>query len=74
MTTVTDFMSRLKTFVEEIGCDGATTAAHKYPSEVRFRDDDGNWYRLLDIEPRTHMGCGCWTGIEFVIQKESDND
>lgn len=72
--TVTEFMERLKTFIDEIGCDGKTTAAHKYPSVVRFRDVDGGWLRIIDIEPQQHLGCGCWTGIEFVLQREADDE
>lgn len=67
--TVTEFMRKLDTFVREIGCTGTGTGSHTYPSTVEFWDRDGNAYRIVDIEPRTHLGCGCWTGIEFRLER-----
>lgn len=70
--TVTEFMDRLKTFADEIYCNGTRTASHSYPSTVEFWDAEGNTYRLADIEPERHLGCGCWVGIRFRLEREAD--
>jgi hypothetical protein len=70
--TVKEFFEYLEGYRKEIGCDGERTAAHTYPSRIRFRDRDYNTYTLVEIEPEQHMGCGCWVGIGFVIEKDPE--
>lgn len=70
--TVSGLIASLRRMNEEIRCDGERTAAHTYPSQVRFVDQEGNAYRLVEMEPEMHLNCGCWTGILFRLEREPD--
>jgi len=78
MPTLSALLDRLQIMQEEVGCDGEKTAAHTYPSSVRFRidGDDADMdieielESVDDIEPESHMGCGCWTGVVFVLKRK----
>ena len=69
---LSELLGKLRPMEAEIGCDGKRTAAHTYPSRVVFRDAERNAYVLKDIVPEAHMGCGCWAGVHFVLEREPD--
>lgn len=70
--TVSGLIERLAYYNKEIMCNGTKTASHTYPSSVMIWDDQGNAYRIVEMEPRTHLGCGCWTGVDVCIERVAD--
>lgn len=71
--TVSDFLVKVEEYRKEIWCNGKRTASHTYPSAVEFVDKDRKEFRLVGDSPITHMGCGCWTGIKFVLERVEDD-
>ena len=74
--TVTELLKRIEHFRDEIGCDGKSSGSHSYPSRVEFwieNKDIDLELDLVDIVPQTHMGCGCWNGLTFVLRAKKEN-
>lgn len=67
---LSQLISRLQEIHDEIG--GDVNSAHPgldWDVRVVFDDDEDVELALVDIEPQTTMGCGCWISASLIVRR-----
>jgi len=69
--TVKEFIEKCVAMNDEIGCDGSKIASHNFKSSISFYcEETDQYFKLKDMDCKRLAGCGCWSGIKFVLEKD----
>lgn len=69
-TTVLELTNLLSRYQKEIGGGEKTTGSHSFPSSIGVRcDNSEDDFELVGVDVQQAVGCGCWTGVTFVIKR-----
>lgn len=67
-----DFIKTLQLYQREIGTPGE--GAHpNIKGDIEFEDMDGNVFEVVEVEPITTMGCGCWIHTRVILKPATED-
>lgn len=67
--TLSELISLLNEYNEEVSCDGKTISSHNFKSRVYFTIEDSDIdVELTEVELDRLFGCGCACGVTFRLK------
>lgn len=74
---IKQFLDVFMNIANEVGTDGTVGSHYSLESHVTIEgidpDDDGT-YTIVAMEAEQMGGCGCWSGVRILVDRELENE
>jgi len=65
-----EFREKILSIIDEVGKPDSDGKVGRHSTWLRVTSDTDEDFEIVDVQPDTAPGCGCWTGVNIHIRKK----